>query len=645
MRARKGGKWLSVLIGGVAILAVGARKRTRAAGYRNTLFWRVYDTISARIDRRIGWAKLPTVSGLPVLVGIRNILRQRNLYDPARDPGDQPEAPPFDPTFLTARTVGGAHNDLESPAMGMLGALFGRNVPIGSTYPEPLPDILQPSPRVISQQLLRRKEFIPATSVNLLVGSWIQFMVKDWFSHGQGDPKQRWEIPVGPGDTWYERPMTILRTLPARRTGSHPPAFRNGETHWWDSSQIYGTTSDGQARRRTGKDGKLLIGEDGRLVIPTDPHMNPALVPGWWLGMDMMATLFILEHNAVCNRLKSEYPTWPDERLFQTARLVISALIAKIHTVEWTPAIIGHHTTIAALNANWWGVAGEKVRRALGRVSKSEVISGIPGSETDHYGVPYSLTEEFTIVYRMHPLTPDDFVFRAVADNRVLAEKTFREIAGPHTEEVRATIPMPDLLYTFGRSHPGALALHNFPRFLQEFQRPDHEDIFMDLGAIDILRARELGVPRYNAFRRLLHLKPAETFVELTGGDNALADEIATVYGGDLERVDLMVGMFAEPRPTGFGFSDTAFRIFILMASRRLNSDRFFTVDFTPAVYTPLGYDWVQGTTMGMVLTRHFPELGPALRRVKNAFQPWDPTAQDWERVTDGRAAPHTPSE
>ena len=32
--------------------------------------------------------------------------------------------------------------------------------------------------------------------------------------------------------------------------------------------------------------------------------------------------------------------------------------------------------------------------------------------------------------------------------------------------------------------------------------------------------------------------------------------------------------------PTGFGFSDTAFRVFILMASRRLKSDRFFTTDW-----------------------------------------------------------------
>ena len=51
-----------------------------------------------------------------------------------------------------------------------------------------------------------------------------------------------------------------------------------------------------------------------------------------------------------------------------------------------------------------------------------------------------------------------------------------------------------------------------------------------------------------------------------------------------------MIGMYAEPKPKGFGFSDTAFRIFILMASRRLESDRFFTDDYRPEVYTQAGH-------------------------------------------------------
>ena len=103
-------------------------------------------------------------------------------------------------------------------------------------------------------------------------------------------------------------------------------------------------------------------------------------------------------------------------------------------------------------------------------------------------------------------------------------------------------------------------------------------------------RTRELGVPRYNELRRLMHLRPFRTFEGLAG-DPVIAWKLRDIYG-DVERVDTIVGMFAEKRPEGF--SDTAFRVFILMASRRLNSDRYFTNDFTAEMYTPEGIDWVQ---------------------------------------------------
>jgi hypothetical protein len=84
-----------------------------------------------------------------------------------------------------------------------------------------------------------------------------------------------------------------------------------------------------------------------------------------------------------------------------------------------------------------------------------------------------------------------------------------------------------------------------------------------------------------------------------------------------------MVGMFAENPPAGFGFSDTAFRIFILMASRRLKSDRFFTKDYTAEVYTQWGLDWIDNNSMLSVLRRHYPTVSPALFGVQNAFAPW----------------------
>jgi hypothetical protein len=84
--------------------------------------------------------------------------------------------------------------------------------------------------------------------------------------------------------------------------------------------------------------------------------------------------------------------------------------MAKIHTVEWTPAILAHPALQIGMNANWWGIVGEKLTKMLGRISKtSDIISGIPGSGAEQDGAPFSLTEEFVSVYRMHSLMPGNY--------------------------------------------------------------------------------------------------------------------------------------------------------------------------------------------------------------------------------------------
>jgi hypothetical protein len=129
-------------------------------------------------------------------------------------------------------------------------------------------------------------------------------------------------------------------------------------------------------------------------------------------------------------------------------------------------------------------------------------------------------------------------------------------------------------------------------------------------------------VPRYNEFRELLHTPRVESFERITSNPE-WAEQIREVYHDNIDLVDLFVGLYAEPLPTGFGFSETAFRIFSLMASRRLKSDRFFTVDYRPEIYTPEGMAWIDDSDMSTVLLRHVPELAPFLGKVSNAFAPW----------------------
>jgi hypothetical protein len=168
--------------------------------------------------------------------------------------------------------------------------------------------------------------------------------------------------------------------------------------------------------------------------------------------------------------------------------------------------------------------------------------------------------------------------------------------------------------------------LNNFPRFMQELSVAGNT--FLDVGTVDILRARERGVPRYNEFRRQLGLNPIQSFDDLTD-DRAITKKLESVYGSGrkgVEDLDLLIGTLAEAnRPKGFGFGETVFQIFILSASRRLQADRFYTDCYNEDVYTPEGLRWIDQTDLKTVILRHYPELAhTGLGNIKNAFEPWD---------------------
>src|SRR6202023_673391 len=225
-----------------------------------------------------------------------------------------------------------------------------------------------------------------------------------------------------------------------------------------------------------------------------------------------------------------------------------------------------------------------------------------PESPQNHYGVPYSITEDFTAVYRLHSLIPDAFSFRQLRDDEELLSCTLADLFAGGTTRVQRKMPFEDVLYSLGTSFCGAPVLHNYPTHLRTLPKNIDQGIYTDLAATDILRDRERGVPRYCAFRRMLRMSVPKSFGELTDNEQWRRD-LEKIYAY-VERVDLLTGTPAETKPPGFAISDTAFRIFIVMAGRRIKSDRFLTDD-TPEVYTPVGIDWVEQNGFREVLLRH----------------------------------------
>ena len=532
----------------------------------------------------------------------------------------------------------------------------------------------------------------------------------------------------------------------------------NKVTAWWDASQIYGY--DETSRRRVKRDqrdpAKLLIeradtpGHEAAVYLPrlnsADP-MNPqwigqeavAFPDNWNIGLSFFHNVFAREHNLFVDAFRFEAKNNPEadsglrrpeqpnkvisnkavsaSELFEVARLVVAAEIAKIHTIEWTTQLLYNEPVYLAMNANWSGLFGEHplvnaaLERVIQRFTRSDdgkkstgwyaAFAAGPGivglgntqpnvnAGVNHFGSPFNFPEEFINAYRLHPMLPDFIEFRELnGDRNVIKSK----ITVSETLRAKATRAMhqhgpADWALSLGRQRLGKLTLRNHPRFLQSLSMPRLKTGSgkIDVAALDIIRDRERGIPRYNEYRRQYGLKQLTKFDDFNDPRQATNSEqqelvklLREIYGqhrcdyskiittaqrnsdgseindclghpngslvDNIEDVDTMVGWLAElARPHGFAISETQFQVFILNASRRLFSDRFLTSSFRPAFYTNLGYNWVNNNGPGgkifeptkanghtievsplkRVLQRTIPELREELESVVNVFDPW----------------------
>ncbi|TYI66029.1 hypothetical protein E1A91_D09G196700v1 [Gossypium mustelinum] len=411
--------------------------------------------------------------------------------------------------------------------------------------------------------------------------------------------------------------------------------FLNTRTPWWDGSLLYGNNEEGMRRVRAFKEGKLRIGGDG--LPEHDEKWIPISgdVRNCWAGFSLLQALFVREHNAVCDMLKEHYPDLDDEKLYRYARLVTSAVIAKIHTIDWTVELLKTDTLLAGMRVNWYGLLGKRFKDLFGHICGS-VLSGLVGlRKPNDHGVPYSLTEEFSSVYKMHSLLPDKVILRDITNSAnpnyecppVSQEVPKTEMTGKEGERRMSKIGMEQMLVSMGHQASGAVTLWNYlswmrnliPHDINGEEVPDP----VDMAALEIYRDRERGVARYNEFRRNLLMIPISKWEDLTD-DCEVIEALIEVYGEDVEKLDLLVGLQAEKKIKRFAISETAFFIFLLIASRRLEADRFFTTNFNPKTYTEKGLERVNKTEpLKDVIDRHFPDMTAKWMRCSSAFSVW----------------------
>ncbi|XP_043687192.1 alpha-dioxygenase 1-like [Telopea speciosissima] len=585
------------------------------------------------IDKMGIWHRLPVLLGMIYLLIRRHLHQEYNLINV----GTTPVGVRFNSVDYPYRTVDGTYNDPFNEGAGGEGTFFGRNTPPVVHHKHELR--IKPDPMVVATKLLARRKFIDTgKQFNMIAASWIQFMIHDWIDHLE-DTNQV-EL-TAPREVEGQCP---LKTFTFYKTKEVPTGFYdikigtlNTRTPWWDGSSIYGNNAKMLGRVRTYKDGKLKISEeDGLLLHDQDWVAISSDVRNSWAGVSTLQALFVKEHNAVCAALKKEYPhLQEDEDLYRHARLVTSAVIAKIHTIDWTVELLKTDTMLGAMRGNWYGFLGKKFKDRFGHVGGA-IFGGVVGlKKTENHGVPYSLTEEFVSVYRMHSLLPDYLhlwdLSTSPGPNKsppLLEMVPITDLVGIKGEKTLSEIGFERQMVSMGHQACGALELFNYPIWLRDLipqnpdgtDRPDH----VDLPALEVYRDRERKVARYNEFRRGVMLIPISKWEDLTDDAEAI-QTLREVYDDDVEQLDLLVGLMAEKKIKGFAISETAFVIFIVMATRRLEADRFFTSYFNEETYTKKGLEWVNTTeSVRDVIHRHHPEMIDKWMNSTSAFSVWD---------------------
>ena len=391
---------------------------------------------------------------------------------------------------------------------------------------------------------------------------------------------------------------------------------RNEVTAWWDASQIYGYNELSQRRViRDPEDGAKLLLNQGYLPrfedcdLSADPscYMQPqwkgqevtAFPDNWNIGLSFYHNVFVREHNAFVDRFRQmqaklpgvdsglrnpdnpneviNYASVTDEELYQVARLVVSATIAKIHTIEWTTQLLYNEPLYRGMNSNWFGLFNMEqpsrvssiVRKITGNEESwfsrlSDWLAGGLGDSGDskkanswysifasgagifglqntrpegfwwwkhdawsienpdhvnggvnHFGSPFNFPEEFTSVYRLHPLVPDLIEMRDWKNPNQMTAKVpvMSTVRGAATNEMQDR-GIENWGLSMGRQRLGALHLRNHPLFLQNLPMPhlDSPSKQIDVVALDIIRDRERGVPRFNEFRRQIGLKTLTSY-------------------------------------------------------------------------------------------------------------------------------------
>lgn len=471
------------------------------------------------------------------------------------------------------RKIDGSQNNPSNPQWGAAGDNLRRIVSIGYADGISAPGGMdRPNPRAISNAIFAQPSIINDPLVlSDFFWVWGQFLDHDFGL--TPDSPEFLPIPVPQGDAMFDPfntgnviiPMNRNRFDPATGTGpGNPRQHPNLITAFIDGSGVYGSDEERAAWLRTFVGGKLKVSEGNLLPYNTltgeydsqvnhdAPEMDDAvgISEKHFVAGDVRAnenpllaamhTVFVREHNTLCDELAKKHPDWNDEQLYQHARKYVSGYIQAIVYEEWLPAMgvvlppyEGYKPDVNPQLANMFTAAAFRLGHTLlnGNLMRlDENGNVIPEGNM-------SLRDAFFNPFPIKELGIEPFF-------KGMAVQTQQQFDNKVVDDVRN--------FLFGP--PGAGGL--------------------DLAAININRGRERGLPDFNTLRQDLGLAPYTSFSQINSNPQA-AQALENIYG-DINKIDVWVGLLSETPMPGAMFGETLLLIMQRQFTALRDGDRFY---------------------------------------------------------------------
>lgn len=410
-------------------------------------------------------------------------------------------------------------------------------------------------------------------------------------------------IPVPKFDPFFDPSGTGTKYIPSTRsefvpgTGNspdNPRLFNNAITGFIDASFLYGSDFERTRWIRAYVDGKFrtsagnllpyntIDGEYESPVDPNAPHMDRAIVPPdgkWFVAgesraneqpiLAAMHTLFVREHNRICDELKIKHPEWVDEQLFQHARRMVIAYFSNIVYHEWLP-VLGIH------------------------------LPAYTGYKPD---VNPQVTNMFTAAAFRFGHTMVNPVIERIGADCEIHEKghlNFKDVffAPALIREVDGIEPFMIGCVNKPQQQTDAQVVSDLRNFL--FGPPGAGG--MDLVALNIMRGRERGIMDYNSTREHYGLPKMTSFGKIS--DNFETNlKLCEAYECNIDNVDVFTGILAEKHLPGSVFGELMNAVLLKQFTALRDGDRFY-FENDPA-FTPAEIDDIRSTKLGHIVLRN----------------------------------------